>query len=206
MPKGSHSSEEGYRAEYNSGLLADCDNEERLGFVRKVYGILAAQLTLTFGFVAFVKFNEDFGEALLDYPGIYIACLVLAFVIQCCLLCCMKVARKSPSNYILLTVFTLCWTYLVGFICATYDASIVLTAALMTAVLTVALSSYAMFTKNDFTKICGPFVCWGLILVFTISMLMSVLSMLVFTYTDTWIPFAAGFGVIIYGLFLLIDT
>ena len=118
----------------------------------------------------------------------------------------MKVARKSPSNYILLTVFTLCWTYLVGFICARNDASIVLTAALMTAVLTVALSSYAMFTKNDFTKICGPFVCWGLILVFTISMLMSVLSMLVFTYTDTWIPFAAGFGVIIYGLFLLIDT
>ena len=63
MPKGSHSSEEGYRVEpqYNSGLLADCDNEERLGFVRKVYGILACQLTLTFGFVAIVKFNEDFG-------------------------------------------------------------------------------------------------------------------------------------------------
>ena len=108
-------------------------------------------MILTFGFVAIVKFNEDLGDALLDYPGIYIGALVLAFVIQCCLLCCMKVARKSPSNYILLTVFTLCWTYLVGFICATYDASIVLTAALMTAVLTVTLSAYAMFTKNDFT-------------------------------------------------------
>ena len=118
----------------------------------------------------------------------------------------MKVARKSPSNYILLTVFTLCWTYLVGFICATYDATIVLTAALMTAVLTVTLSCYAMYTKNDFTKICGPFVCVGLLLVFTISMLMSVLSMLVFTYTSNWIPFEAGFVVIIYGLFLLIDT
>ena len=63
----------------------------------------------------------------------------------------MKVARKTPMNYILLLVFTLCWTYLVGFICATYDAAIVLTAALMTAVLTVSLMSYAIFTKNDFT-------------------------------------------------------
>ena len=106
----------------------------------------------------------------------------------------------------MLTVFTICWTFLIGYICSMYEAGIVLSASLMTAVLTISLTLYAWFTKNDFTQLCGPFVCWGLILIFFISMMMSVLSMLVFTYTETWYPFAAGFGVIVYGLFLLIDT
>ena len=37
-------------------------------------------------------------------------------------------------------------------------------------------------------------------------MLLSLLSLFIFSWTDTWIPFAAGFCVIIYGLFLIIDT
>ena len=76
----------------------------------------------------------------------------------------------------------------------------------MTMVLSITLMVYAYFTKTDFTKCCGPFVCWGLLLIMTISMLLSVISMLVFSYTAVWYPFAAGFGVIIGGLFLLIDT
>ena len=76
----------------------------------------------------------------------------------------------------------------------------------MTMALTVTLTIYAMTTKRDFTELCGPFMCMGLILIFSISILMSILSMFVFTFTETWYPFAAGFGVIVYGLFLLIDT
>ena len=37
-------------------------------------------------------------------------------------------------------------------------------------------------------------------------MAFSLLSMFIFTFTETWYPFAAGFGVIVYGLLLLIDT
>ena len=43
MP-GSHSSDDGYAKNpvtEGSRLLADCDNDDRLGFVQKVYGILA---------------------------------------------------------------------------------------------------------------------------------------------------------------------
>ena len=35
-------------------MLLDADKDDRAGFVRKVYGILATQLTVTFGFVAIV--------------------------------------------------------------------------------------------------------------------------------------------------------
>ena len=203
--KGSHCSDEGY-TQQKSNMLADCDDEDRMGFVRKVYGILAVQLTITFGFVALVKTNESLETSLLSMPWLYIIALVLGFSIQCAILCCRSVARSSPMNYILLFTFTLCWTFLVGFICATYDAAVVISAAMMTMVLTISLTLYAWFTTSDFTQLCGRYVCLGLLMIICISMTMSLLSMLVFEFTDTYIPFAAGFGVIIYGLFLLIDT
>ena len=103
-------------------LLQDCDNDDRLGFVSKVYGILATQLIMTFGWVTVIVAKPELGDSLQYYPSIYILALVLGIAIQCAILCCMKVARTSPANYILLFLFTLCYTYLIGYICAFYDA------------------------------------------------------------------------------------
>ena len=150
--------------------------------------------------------NKSLNDALPEQVGLLWTALILGICIEISLVCCKGVARKSPTNMILLALFTLCWTYVIGAICALYSAEVVLTAALMTMVLSISLMVYAYFTKTDFTTCCGPFVCWGLLLIMTISMLMSVISMLVFSYTATWYPFAAGFGVIVGGLFLLIDT
>ena len=58
----SSSSSNKYRG--GSNLLCDADNDDRIGFVKKVYAILASQLTLTFGFVALVKANESINDAL----------------------------------------------------------------------------------------------------------------------------------------------
>ena len=140
------------------------------------------------------------------FSGLIIAALILGIAIQCTLLCCKNVARSSPTNYVLLAVFTICWTFIIGVICASYNPTVVLTAALMTMVLTISLTTYACLTKSDFTKLCGPFVCLGLIIIIMVSILMSIISSLVFAYTEKWYPFASGFMVIIYGLFLLIDT
>ena len=197
---------EHHEGEPDKFLLEHADNDDRLGFVKKVYAILATQLTITFGFVAIVKATPTLNDTLPLLMPLIIVALVLAICIQCALVCCKSVARTTPTNYILLFVFTLCWTFIIGVICAMYETEVVLSAAAMTMVITVSLSLYACFTKNDFTQLCGPFVCWGLIIIFFLSMMMSVLSMLVFTFTETWIPFAAGFAVLVYGLFLLIDT
>ena len=62
-------------------MLIDCDNDDRLGFVRKVYAILATQLTVTFGFVALVKASPELNENISMYPSLYITALILGFVI-----------------------------------------------------------------------------------------------------------------------------
>ena len=58
----SSTSSDKYRGDSN--LLIDADNDDRIGFVKKVYAILASQLTLTFGFVAAVKASETLNDAL----------------------------------------------------------------------------------------------------------------------------------------------
>ena len=195
--------------EYHSLLHAEeKDYEDRRGFVKKVYGILATQLTITFGWTGIVVSSTDLTTSMRTDAayGALIGCSVLAMVIQCALLCCMKVARKSPTNYILLFGFTACWTFIVGAISAQYDPNTVLTAALLTALITVTLSVYACFTKTDFTAVCGPFLCFGLMIICTMSIIMSIICWSTFSYPDWWIPFAAGFCAILYGMFLLYDT
>ena len=174
--------------------------------MRKTYFILSAQLMLTFGFVVIMKLSTPVNDAIMDAWYLFLPCMIVQLVIWCTLLCCIKVARKTPGNYILLGLFTLCWTFILGYICSFYDTQDVAVAMCMTAIVTVTLSAYACFTTTDFTKMCGPFLCWGLLLVICVQMILSIICMLVFEYTDTYIPFVEGFCVILYGLYLLIDT
>mmetsp|Transcript_26309 Transcript_26309/g.23178 ORF Transcript_26309/g.23178 Transcript_26309/m.23178 type:complete len:144 (+) Transcript_26309:162-593(+) len=91
-------------------------------------------------------------------------CWSVTFALMCVLMCCLRVARKVPTNYILLGIFTLCESYLVSFISAFYDPTIVVLAAFLTATLTFVLTLYACTTKSDFTTMGGLLFIlgWGL--------------------------------------------
>ena len=192
------------------GFLDECEKEDRRAFVLKVYGILTTQLVVTFGSVAVVK-TTWMNDSLQDpsngvAQGIYIAALVVALLIQCCVGCFHRLARKSPTNFILLAIFTLCYTYVISFVSTLYDEGTVLAASLFTAVITITLSLYAARTESDFTELCGPFMCFGLLLMLLVQLVMSIISIWIFTFSSVWVPFAAGACVIFYGLFLIIDT
>ena len=65
-------------------MLINADNEDRLNFVKKVYSILAVQLTVTFGFVAVVKSSPSFNEMLATDPsfaGLALTAMVVALCI-----------------------------------------------------------------------------------------------------------------------------
>lgn len=66
---------------------------------------------------------------------------------MCMIVCCY--GRAVPLNFILLTIFTLCEGFMVATITARYDQKTVLLAGLATALTTISLTVYAMFTKVD---------------------------------------------------------
>ena len=176
--------------------------EDRLNFIRKVYSILTVQLSITAGAVTAVKLSPELDETFQSptINGISIGLLVAAIFIQCALLCCKSVARKVPTNYILLFLFTGCFTFVVCAFTSFYPASDVLTAAIMTAGVTFALTLYACTTKTDFTMCGGLFFILSMVLV-----LVCVFSWFM-TFGGWWHPFVSGLLCIVYGLYLIYDT
>ena len=135
-----------------------------------------------------------------------VACVV-ALVIECMLLCCKKNARTVPINYILLFIFTACWTWIITWTCVQCDAITILSAVLYTAVINVTLSLYACCTiPTDFTKWCSRWTTFALLIILTVQLLLSTISIIILDYTDWWKPLVAGSWGILYGMFLIVDT
>jgi len=114
-------------------------------FVRKVYSILAIQLSLTAGYIALVQYSDGLKVFMVNSYGLTItACIgsiVLLFMIICCF------GRKHPTNLILLGLFTVCETYMVAGITIAYSPEVVCMAGLVTALVTISLTIYAWRTR-----------------------------------------------------------
>ena len=157
---------------------------------------------MTAGAITVTKTNEGLNETLRTpaMGGLAIGLLVASIVIECAIVCCKSVARKTPTNYILLFIFTACQAFVFSVICSFYSAADCLTAAGMTAAVTVALTFYACTTKTDFT------VCGGLFFILSIALLCLILFSWVMTFAAWWHPFVSALLVVFYGLFLIYDT
>lgn len=184
---------------YDGGNPGTWTEEERLGFIRKVYGILSTQLIITAAICALPCFSIQARIFFLTHYGLAIVCAVLALALSCVIVCCEGVSRKVPTNYILLFAFTAFEAYSVAFSCAyVKDSLVVLAAAAMTAAVVVSLTLYAVFTTTDFTA------CGGTIAV--IGAVFCVFSLFSFFFGSTMRMIYAVVGVIIFGIYLIFDT
>merc|ERR1719277_2100161 len=87
-----------------------------------------------------------------------VVCLVVNVAFLCTLTCRRgELARKVPTNYLLLFGFTATEGVLVGVICSVYTLNSILFAVAATSFLVGGLSCYAMYTKSDFTTM-GPYL------------------------------------------------
>ena len=129
--------------------------------------------------------------------ALYIVAAILSIVFACMIICCF--GRQAPINYALLLGFTVCETYMVGGLTAAYDPKTVMMAGLATALTTIALTIYALKTK---TKVE---VFMAMSFVVYLAMLPLVIISLVIGLGPLNTLYCA-LGVVLYGLFLIIDT
>ena len=122
--------------------------EIRLGFVRKVYSILACQLGLTMILSTIYKSVPSVQSWAQQNPWILFASFLAAMISLGCLIW----KRKShPANYSLLALFTLFESHAIGTAVTFYDSVTVLQAVVITFALFVGLSLFACQTKYDFS-------------------------------------------------------
>jgi len=172
---------------------------DRLGFIRKVYGILSVQLLMTIAMCTCSVMSKQFSDFQIQNLGLFWFMVATSFI-SCIILTCFRgVARAVPANYILLGVFTFAESWLVSTVCGLYDRDIVIMAAVLTAGVVIALTVYACTTKTDFTMLGGMlFVCLCL------SILVG--FFLMFSNNNAAHIVYCALGCVLFGIYLIFDT
>ena len=111
----------------------------------------------------------------------------------------MSIARRVPTNYILLLIFTLCESFLVAAVCVFTTPKIVFMATVFTLALCISLTIYAMTTDEDFT------ICGGLLFVCLIVLVVAGIF-LIFTDNNVVHIFFCMLGIILFSIYLIYDT
>lgn len=127
----------------------------RAGFIRKVYGILTAQMAFTVLFCMCSMFVAPLRHGLIGFYKIPGAGIMLFIPMMCILCALMKNKDQHPLNYQLLMAFTVCMSVPVGFICAAYYSHglghLILQAFVLTMICFGSLTAYTMYSGKDFS-------------------------------------------------------
>ena len=154
--------------------VASCEAHIRRGFLRKVFGIVAAQLLLTGAMCAVFMFHPAARAFILSSPNM----VMLSFFASMGFLFGAHAYKdKHPTNLQLTFGFTAAMSWSMANVCAQYYASglgwVIAEAVLLTGSVTAALTAYTLTSKRDFSYMgAGLFSClWVLIVGGLVAML-----------------------------------
>ena len=188
-----------YHQEKEEEIKAEIDVNIRLGFIRKVYGILTFQLLFTSIFCLCCITSESLKKFLISNVPLFDILLILEIIVSFTIICCKGISRKVPLNYILLFIFTFAESYIVGFICAFTNPKVVFMAATMTFIIVIFLTIYAITTKTDIS------MQGSLMFIFSAGLLCLVIFNFFFRFKLLHVIICCG-CVVIFGFYIVYDT
>ncbi|XP_059489168.1 protein lifeguard 1-like [Neocloeon triangulifer] len=175
------------------------DKSIRRGFIRKVYSILMLQLLVTFAFISVFVFHTGTKQFAQQNRWVAYVAMGVTFVTMLAIACCGEVRRKAPMNFILLGIFTLAESFLLGVITSFHQGEAVFMAVGITAVVCLALTLFAFQTKVDFTMMGGVLLVAAVIL-----LVFGIVAMFFPGKTITLVY--ASLGALLFSIYLIYDT
>ena len=157
--------------EPNEEIEKEIMQKIREGFVFKVYGILAYQIVLTSLVVYFGLASSSFQYFLLSSNLMYVLCFITMIVCLFLPLCSPKIYQSVPSNYLVLTVFTLSYSWIIAAFTCVYSYGSVMSALFLTFVTVITLTIYAWRTKEHYTVKAGTTIVSIVLLLFSFLLL-----------------------------------
>lgn len=134
---------------------------------------------------------------MINNTSLSVFCLFGSVISLFDVICCF--GKSYPANYIHLFVFTFCQSYMLGGFTSNFQSHNVITATLGTALVTVALTLYAMTSKTEIEVFLG--LIWVLYMAVFPLMLIGLFLGVAFAYV-----IYCSIGVSIYSVFLIVDT
>lgn len=176
--------------------VADCDEVIRKAFVRKVYAILLVQLSLTAVVAGALMFPGP-KAFIQSNPWIVIVSMIGSFA---SLFGVYWKRHNYPANFLILALFTVFESIMIGSVTSLYDAKVVVQALLITVGVFVGLTLFTLQTKMDFSSF-GSFLTAGLF-----GLIGTSLVGIFLPFNQTFELIVACIGVVIFSGFILYDT
>lgn len=136
--------------QHNDFLYGNSDSkvDDQVNFVRKVLGIVAAQLTLTFVMCIASAYFAGFGN-FMNRVDVGLYCLV-GLIVSISMLVCTKACRFAvPWNYLLLLLATVCEAASVAALTAKFEVGAVLTAIFVLCITLVCLFASSFVVRES---------------------------------------------------------
>ena len=142
----------------------------REGFIYKVFGIVTYQMILLFVMVYLGFISKTFREWLLTSVTMLIITLILVIVCLFAPIFRPSLFKQVPTNYILLTLFTLSYSWWIAAYTVSFTQSSVLFSLFLTVTMVLSLTIYAFVTKKDFSSM-GAFLFTALSMLIVASLI-----------------------------------
>jgi len=184
---------------FNDSAFSFSEKSIRMAFIRKVYGILMIQLSITVAFISLFVYHPAVKEYSRGHPEMQWIALIMTFILLIVLACCSDFRRRWPLNIVLLGLFTLCEGFMLGSVASYYRSEDVLIAVGICAGVCLSLMIFAMQTKWDFTAFGGIlFVCVIVLFIFGIVAMIIPGKVITMIY--------ASLGALLFSCYLVFDT
>lgn len=191
---------EGGQSRYLYPGVSECENAVRWGFIRKVYGILSAQLLLTTLVASWFTLSETAQATVATSPFLR---FVMMFGPLLWLWPLYLYRQKHPHNLAWLAVWTATISLSVGAACSQVEGVVVVQALVLTACIAFGLTAYTFYAvrKGEDFGFMGPSLCSGLWLLIGFSFLS-----IFFPFSDGYRLMMAVGGAALFAGFLVYDT
>jgi len=134
---------------YKDKQFTPLNQNLRVNFVRKVFGIVSIQLLSTFFMSCLTMTIQDLALFQQSHPSLLILSIFVAVATMLMLSCSSNLRRHDPTNLIILGIFTLAESYSVSTIVSVYPQRTVLMALFLTATVVSSLALYALTTNHE---------------------------------------------------------
>ena len=177
--------------------------EEQVGFVRKVLGIVAAQMALTFAFALFASINSSAGSFFKD-PRVLILSVIAFLVCVGYLLHKKEIRHTVPYNYMLLGTITVCEATIIASVAADISAMSVFVCIMAVCLSTAGLWLAAVCTSNR--QHLQRNLMTGLAFAMIADIVVLLIMVLTLRFQDKMLVFALGVIMLaVSGIFILFD-
>ncbi|KAL1548550.1 BI1-like protein [Salvia divinorum] len=176
------------------------ENLLRWGFIRKVYGILAAQILVTTAVTAATVLYAPINDLLRANSGFLLFLVFTPFI----LLWPLHIYRqKHPLNLVFLGLFTASMSLTVGVSCANTEGRLVLEALILTSAVVSALTGYTFWAAKkgkDFSFL-GPILFTSLFI-----LILTGFIQMVYPLGSTSVAVYSAISAIIFSGYIVYDT